>query len=523
MMTLWCPASEIRFKSSFLATSRATTDDHSNHPFADAYTSREFDANGVCSRPGNDFAERLQFRAEAIPLSHRTSSRIRRTTMQVQQILAVTLSCTLVFTSLDGYAITSPAYQAADASQSQAAPAATNQDLPSLVAPIALYPDALIAQILGASTYPTQVVEADRWLKQNSSLSGDALAKAVDQQSWDPSVKALTQFPSVLDNMSQNLSWTSALGDAYFNDQQDVMDTVQDLRARAKSAGTLQSNAQQTVSTEGQTIVIQPAQPQVVYVPTYNPTVVYGAPVPMYYGYAPYYPSTGAVVAASVLSFGVGIAVGAAISGGWGWGWGSWGCNWHGGSVTYNRNVYVSRSNTFVNRNNYYRGGNNYRPNYNPGNRPPRPPNNGNRPGNPGNRPGNPGNGNRPGNPGNGNRPGNPGNGGNRPGTPGNGGNSPGNRPGGGNNNPGNRPGNQPGGGNNRPGGGGNQPSTRPTNPSNRGYGQPQPGNKQGAFNGYNQGGAARQQSQRGQSSMNHSRPASRPTQSRSASGARRR
>jgi len=406
--------------------------------------------------------------------------------MQVQQFLAVTLSCTLVFTPLDGYAITPPADQAADASQSQAAPPATNQDLPSLVAPIALYPDALIAQILAAATYPTQVVEADRWLKQNNSLTGDALAKAVDQQSWDPSIKALTQFPSVLDNMSQNLSWTSALGDAYFNNQQDVMDTVQDLRARAKEAGTLQSNSQQTVSTEGQTIVIQPAQPQVVYVPTYNPTVVYGAPVPMYYGYAPYYPSTGAVVAASVLSFGVGIAVGAAISGGWGWG--AWGCNWHGGSVSYNRNVYVSHSNTFVNRNNYYRGGNNYRPNYNPGNRP----NNPNRPGNGGNRPSNGGNG--------------------------------GNRPGGGNNNPGNggnRP-NNPGNGGNRPGGGGNQPSTRPANPSNRGYGQPQPGNRQGAFNGYNQGGAARQQSQRGQSSMNRSQPAARSSGQRSGGGRQR-
>jgi hypothetical protein len=433
---------------------------------------------------------------------------MRRTIMQVhQQILASILSSTLVFTPLDGYVLTSPAQTSSGTAQAQ--PSDTNQDLPSLVAPIALYPDALVAQILGASTFPTQVVEADRWLKQNSSLSGDALAKAVDQQSWDPSVKALTQFPSVLDNMSKNLSWTSALGDAYFNNQEDVMDTVQDLRARAKEAGSLQSNSQQTVSTEGQTIVIQPAQPQVVYVPTYNPTVVYGAPVPMYYGYAPYYPSTGAVVAASVLSFGVGIAVGAAISGGWGWG--AWGCNWHGGSVSYNRNVYVSHSNTFVNRNNYYRGGNNYRPNYNSGNRPNNP-----------NRPGYGGNGNRPGNGGNnGNRPGNGGNGNNRPG---NGGNA-GNRPGGGNNNPGNggnRPGNPGNGGNNRPGGGGNQPSTRSASPSNRGYGQAQSGNRQGAFNGYNQGGAARQQSQRGQSSMNRSQPAARSSGQRSGGGRRR-
>jgi len=417
--------------------------------------------------------------------------------MQVhQQTLAVILSGTLAFMPLDGYALTPSAYSLPAAGQ--AAPAANGQDLPSLVAPIALYPDALIAQILAAATYPTQVVEADRWLQQNKGLSADALANAVEQQSWDPSVKALTQFPSVLDNMSQNLSWTSALGDAYFNDQEDVMDTIQDLRARAQTAGTLQSNSQQTVSTEGQTIVIQPAQPQVVYVPTYNPTVVYGTPVPVYTGY-----STGAMVAASVISFGAGIALGAAISGGWGWGWNSWGCNWHGGSVVYNRNVYISRSTTFVNRNNYYHGGN-YRPKYNPGNRPPRPPNN-NRPGggyNPGNRPNNPGN--RPNNPGNGNHPGNPGN--------------PGNRPGGGNNNPGNRPGTQPGGGNNRPGGGGNanRPTTLPARDPGRGYGQQQ-NNKQGAFNGYNQGGTTRQQSQRGQSSLGASKPAARPATSRPA------
>lgn len=439
--------------------------------------------------------------------------------MQVHQpILAVILSGSLALTPLDGYGLTPSVYTSSGAAQAQPAPANANQDLPSLVAPIALYPDALIAQILAAATYPTQVVEADRWLQQNKNLSGDALGNAVEQQSWDPSVKALTQFPSVLDNMSQNLSWTSALGDAYFNDQEDVMDTIQDLRARAKSAGTLQSNSQQTVSTEGQTIVIQPAQPTVVYVPTYNPTVVYGTPVPMYYGYAPYYPSTGAVVAASVISFGAGIALGAAISGGWGWGWNSWGCNWHGGSVVYNRNVYVSRSTTFVNRNNYYHGGN-YRPNYNPGNRPPRPtPYNGNRPGggynNTGNRPNNPGN--RPNNPGNGNRPGNPGNPVNRPGGGNNNpGNRPGNQPGGGND----RPGTQPGGGNNRPGGGGNanKPTTLPARDPGRGYGQAQSGNKQGAFNGYNQGGAARQQSQRGQSSLGASKPAARPAQSRPA------
>ena len=111
------------------------------------------------------------------------------------------------------------------------------------MAPIALYPDALVAQILAGSTYPTQIVEADRWMQQNSSLKGEDLAKAVDPQPWDESVKALTQFPSVLDNMSKNLSWTSALGDAYFNQQQDVMKAVQELRRKAKDAGNLENHS----------------------------------------------------------------------------------------------------------------------------------------------------------------------------------------------------------------------------------------------------------------------------------------
>ena len=115
----------------------------------------------------------------------------------------------------------------------------TQAELQQLVAPIALYPDELIAQILAASTYPTEVVQADRWLQQHSNLQGEELAAEVDQQSWDPSVKALTAFPSVLSNLDTNLSWTSALGDAYFNQQQDVLDAVQVMRARAQSAGNL--------------------------------------------------------------------------------------------------------------------------------------------------------------------------------------------------------------------------------------------------------------------------------------------
>src|SRR5208283_1897485 len=150
-------------------------------------------------------------------------------------------------------------------SSDQAAPVQaarqTPEQLQQLVAPIALYPDALVAQILAAATYPDQVVEADRWLQQHTDLKGEKLGKEVDKQPWDPSVKALTEFPSVLANMDKNLSWTSSLGDAYVNQQQDVMDAVQAMRQQARNAGHLNSNEQENVTTEGNTISIQPADP----------------------------------------------------------------------------------------------------------------------------------------------------------------------------------------------------------------------------------------------------------------------
>jgi len=151
----------------------------------------------------------------------------------------------------------------------------TPDQLQQLVAPIALYPDSLVAQILAASTFPEQVVEADRWVQAHPEMKGDDLGHAVDRQPWDPSVKALTAFPSVLGNMDKNLSWTSSLGDAYYNQQPDVMDAVQVLRRRASEAGNLKSTPQQTVETQGSTIVIQPATPEVVYVPAYDPSPVY--------------------------------------------------------------------------------------------------------------------------------------------------------------------------------------------------------------------------------------------------------
>src|SRR6185312_5154537 len=164
------------------------------------------------------------------------------------------------------------------------APMSASQ-LQALVAPIALYPDALVAQILTASTFPDQVAIANYWLQQNKSLTGSSLMQAVDKQTWDPSVKALTQFPSVLDNMAKNLTWTSSLGEAYHDQSADVMTAVQTLRAQAKAKGNLKSTSQiKVVEQSPQTIVIQSANPQVVYVPEYNPAVIYGYPyvVPSY-------------------------------------------------------------------------------------------------------------------------------------------------------------------------------------------------------------------------------------------------
>ena len=253
-------------------------------------------------------------------------------------------------------------------------------ELQALVAPIALYPDALVAQILAASTFPDQVAVASYWLQQNKSLTGSSLMQAVDQQSWDPSVKALTQFASVLDNMAKNLSWTSSLGEAYHNQQAEVMTAIQTLRAQAKAKGNLQSSSQiKVVQQTPQTIVIQSASPQVVYVPQYNPAVIYGYPyvIPGYV--APVY-STGDMVAASMLSFGAGIAVGAMMSGGCcGWGYSSWNCGWHGTAVIYHGGGYYGNSawhggyynggyhNSYGYNNAYNHSGNNYN-NYHGGN-----------------------------------------------------------------------------------------------------------------------------------------------------------
>jgi len=255
----------------------------------------------------------------------------------MKQLLSIVLSFLLVFTAVPLEAVgQQPAPPGSPGYSGQGVPLSA-EDLQQLVAPIALYPDALVAQILGGATFPDQVAFANDWLLQNKNLTGTALTNAVNAQTWDPSVKALTQFPTVLDNMTKNLSWTSSLGEAYHTQPADVMAAVQVLRAKAQAAGNLKSGSQITVVQQApQVIVIQPTNPQVVYVPTYNPTVVYGTPY-----VTPGY-STAAVVTTAVLAFGVGIAIGAAMSNSWGYSY--WNCNWHGGTVVYGSTGYYGNS-----------------------------------------------------------------------------------------------------------------------------------------------------------------------------------
>jgi hypothetical protein len=415
-------------------------------------------------------------------------TRSQDTMPRIQKAVAVLMSILLVLTTFP-----------VGASAQNASPSGTksgtkeeygplsSEELDGIVAPIALYPDALVAQILGAATFPYEIVDATLWLKDNTQLKGEALAKAVDQQSWDPAVKALTQFPSVLDNLAKNLAWTSALGEASATQQSDVMAAVQRMRAKAQAAGNLKSSPEIKVVQESpQTIVIQPANPQIVYVPVYNPAVIYGVPY-VYPGYVYVAPPP----STAVIAFGVGVAVGAMVYGGCcGWGWSYWGTSWHSHTIIYNRNIYVGNSYW---RGGYYGGG--YRPGY-PAYRP----------GAPGYRPGYPGYGRPPGYrppattlPSPGNRPGNrppattlPTGAGTRPNAPGGG-----SRPGGG------TPGTLPANGGNRP----NQtPGTRPSTNEARGYQRPQTSNTGAAQaarpNAFSGSGGGRAESARGNRSV---------------------
>jgi len=219
-------------------------------------------------------------------------------------------------------------------------------EIDALLSPIALYPDALMAQVLMAATYPLEVIQASRWLKENKGLTDDALRAALDKQGWDESVKSLAATPSVLDMMADKLDWTQKLGDAMLAQQNDVMDGVQRLRVKAEANNKLQSTPQQKVSkrSEGgkQVIVIEPTNPETMYVPYYDPAVVYGAwsypAYPPYYWGASYWPYGGAVLGAG-LAFGAGYAVGRWA--GWAGGGGYWGgnanINWNNNNININR------------------------------------------------------------------------------------------------------------------------------------------------------------------------------------------
>jgi hypothetical protein len=283
----------------------------------------------------------------------------------IKQLLRVAL-CGAV---LGGTAPAGPFFSSAQAKTASTQTYSTEQ-LDALLAPIALYPDALLAQVLMASTFPLQVVSAGRWTDDpaNKSLSGDLLAKALEPQTWDPSVKSLVPFPSVLALMSSNLEWMQQVGYAFAEQQADAMNAVQRLRFQAQNAGNLKTTEQQTVRVESQTIIIEPAQPTVVYVPSYNPTVVYGAWP--YRAYPPVYlpPPPGYVFGAAVVS-GIAFATGVAVVGSlWGWARPGWG--------TGHVNVNVNNYNT-INVNRTQINSNVWQPNR-PGGRPPgfvRPPN----------------------------------------------------------------------------------------------------------------------------------------------------
>jgi hypothetical protein len=219
------------------------------------------------------------------------------------------------------------------------------EEIDQMVAPIALYPDSLLAQVLSASTYPLEIVQAGRFVQQNKDLKGEKLLQAAKDKDWDPSVKAMLSFPDVLLMMNDKLEWTEKLGNAFLGQQKDVMGAVQRLRQKAQESGNLKTTKEQKVVVEKETkvIVIEPASPQVVYVPTYNPTVVYGAwPYPAYPPY-PVYPP-GYVAATAAFSFAAGVAIGAAVSGGYG----GWGCGWGNNTININNSTY----NNFT-KNNY--------------------------------------------------------------------------------------------------------------------------------------------------------------------------
>jgi hypothetical protein len=273
-----------------------------------------------------------------------------------QKFMAVLCSALLV----PGLAVQANQSQAPAAGTAQQEAANLSPDqLDSLVAPIALYPDPLLAQVLAASTYPLELVQLQQWLEKNKTLKDKALVDAVQKQSWDPSVQAMAALPDVVKRLVDDIQWTADLGNAFLAQQDDVMGAVQRMRAKAQEKGNLKSNEQIKVETRvvesKQVIVVEQSNPQVVYVPSYDPVVVYGPPA---YPYPPiYYPPPGYYAAGMAISFGVGLAMGAAWGGGWGYN-----CGWGGG----NNNININNNNNFINNSNRQNIGNGNRPSQQP-------------------------------------------------------------------------------------------------------------------------------------------------------------
>jgi hypothetical protein len=264
-------------------------------------------------------------------------------------VLRSSVAMLCVFCLVPGEIFAVAASQSTQPAQSSAGTKLPSDQLDSLVAPIALYPDPLLAQVLAASTYPLEIIQLQQWLAENTGLKDKALADAVAKQPWDPSVQALAPMPDAVKRLANDIGWTTDLGNAFLAQQAEVMDAVQRMRQKAQSKGNLKTTEQQKVETRvvenKQVIVIEPPSTQVVYVPSYDPVVVYGPPVypypPIYYPPAWYYP------AGMAISFGVGVMMGAFWSGGWGWG-----CGWGG-----HNNIYINNNNNF-NRNSNINGGN---------------------------------------------------------------------------------------------------------------------------------------------------------------------
>jgi hypothetical protein len=280
--------------------------------------------------------------------------RLWRTHQLAQQFVAIT--CAILLVTSGNQALFGQ--QAPQTQQPQDNVKIPADQLDAVVAPIALYPDPLLSQTLVASTYPLEIIQLQQWLEKNPGLKDQALVDAVSKQPWDPSIKAMAALPDLVKRLSNDIQWTTDLGNAFLAQESDVMNAVQRMRAKAQNNGTLKSDEHQKVETaveNNQSVIeVQQADPNVVYVPSYNPVAVYGPavyPYPSIY-YPPYY-GTGAAIATGAIAFGSAIALGAFWGGGWGWGAG-----WGHGSINVNNNNFFNRNNAF-NRNNFNRTGSN--------------------------------------------------------------------------------------------------------------------------------------------------------------------